>query len=138
MGYRKAILNDQSNKKKALPVVTGRTAVGVTGIEPMTSPTRTERATKLRYTPKTFQRHRSANDSGIIGYAAEFARKVQGTWVRPSKEVSDIAHCAGLPESAPHRKRVNRISLRIAGRVRRAELGAGVARVGLPELSIQS
>lgn len=25
--------------------------VGVTGIEPMTSPTRTERATKLRHTP---------------------------------------------------------------------------------------
>ena len=76
MGYRQAILNDQSNKKKALPVVTGRTAVGVTGIEPMASPTRTERATKLRHTPKTIQRRRSASDSGIIGYAAKFASEI--------------------------------------------------------------
>ena len=37
---------------------------GVTGIEPMTSPTRTERATKLRHTP---------NYPGIIVEVAYFA-----------------------------------------------------------------
>jgi hypothetical protein len=42
----------------------------------MTSPTRTERATKLRHTPKTIQWRRSANDPGIIGYAAKFASEI--------------------------------------------------------------
>ncbi len=51
-------------KKAASSSVEAASVVGVTGIEPMTSPTRTERATKLRHTPNTPE---------IIGQVGYFA-----------------------------------------------------------------
>ena len=63
-------------QKKALPFEMEGPIVGVTGIEPMTSPTRTERATKLRHTPIMVQSCENTSDYGIIGYAGHFASGV--------------------------------------------------------------